>query len=197
MIKTKENNYAFIDSQNLNLAIRGLGWKLHFKSFRVYLKEKYQVDKAFLFIGYIKENEPLYQNLKKDGFKLIFKPTLIRKEGTKGNVDAELVLHTMIEWNNFNKAVIVTGDGDFHCLVEYLVKKNKLGQLLIPSKASYSSLLKRFDSKYLSFISEKKNKLSLQKRKELQKDQPLRSALHRDSKDSLQKLRRKVKKRNE
>src|SRR5688572_5939345 len=195
MKQEKKNNYAFIDSQNLNLAIRGLGWKLHFKSFRIYLKEKYQVDKAFLFIGYIKENEPLYESLKKDGFRLIFKPTLIRKEGTKGNVDAELVLHTMIEWNNFDKAVIVTGDGDFHCLVEYLVKKNKLEQLLIPNKASYSLLLKRFDPKYLSFISEKKNKLSLQKRKELQKDQPLRSAFRRDSKESIQKSRQKVKRR--
>lgn len=190
----EKNNYAFIDSQNLNLAIRSLKWKLHFKSFRVYLKEKYQVNKAFLFIGYIKKNEPLYQSLREDGFKLIFKPTLIRKEGTKGNVDAELVLHTMIELGNFNKAVIVTGDGDFHCLIEYLVKINKLEQLFVPNKSSYSILLKRFDSKYLSFVSEQKNKLSLQKRKELQKDQPLRSAFHRDSKKNIPKKKLKVNK---
>jgi len=33
-------NYAFIDGQNLYLAIQKSGWKLDFKRFRVYLKEK-------------------------------------------------------------------------------------------------------------------------------------------------------------
>jgi len=50
-MKPKSNNYAFIDSQNLNLAIREQGWLLDFKRFRVYLAEKYAVNKAFLFIG--------------------------------------------------------------------------------------------------------------------------------------------------
>jgi uncharacterized LabA/DUF88 family protein len=44
----------------------------------------------------------------------------------KGNVDAELVLHAMIEYPNYDKALIVTGDGDFFCLVEYLIKQDKL-----------------------------------------------------------------------
>jgi uncharacterized LabA/DUF88 family protein len=35
----------------------------------------------------------------------------------KGNVDAELVLHTMIEYDNYSKAIIISGDGDFFCLV--------------------------------------------------------------------------------
>ncbi len=56
-MKKKENNYAFIDSQNLNLSILSLGWKLDFARFRVYLNEKYGVEKAFLFIGYIKNLE--------------------------------------------------------------------------------------------------------------------------------------------
>ena len=53
MKSIKQNTvYAFIDSQNLNLGIRSLGWNLDFKRFRVYLKDKYDVKKAFLFIGY-------------------------------------------------------------------------------------------------------------------------------------------------
>src|SRR3989344_9542605 len=39
----QENNYAFIDGQNLYLAIKKLGWKLDYKKFRVYLKEKLKV----------------------------------------------------------------------------------------------------------------------------------------------------------
>ena len=33
MILKKHNNYAFIDSQNLNLSIRDCGWQLDFKRF--------------------------------------------------------------------------------------------------------------------------------------------------------------------
>ena len=93
----KDNNYAFIDSQNLNLSIRSQGWFLDFKRFRVYLKDKYDITKAFLFIGYVSTNQNLYTSLQKDGYILVFKPTLfLPKGGVKGNVDAELVLYSMI-----------------------------------------------------------------------------------------------------
>ena len=139
------NNYAFIDSQNVNLAIRGLGWKLDWKRFRVYLREKYAVTKAFLFIGYIEGNNQLYIDLQDAGFLCIFKPTLEYKDGTtKGNVDAELVLHAMIEFLNYDKAVIVTGDGDFYCLVKHWIEHEKLEQVLVPNYFKFSALLKRF-----------------------------------------------------
>ena len=142
-MKGDKRNYAFIDSQNLNLAIRGLGWRIDWKRFRVYLREKYGVENAYLFIGYIEGNNRLYASLQEAGFICIFKPTLKYKDGTtKGNCDAELVLQTMIEYQNYQKAVIVTGDGDFHCLVKYLVEQSKLETLLIPDRHRYSALLK-------------------------------------------------------
>ena len=144
----KKENYAFIDSQNLNLGIRSKGWELDFKKFRIYLNDKYNVKKAFLFIGYVVSNEILYTKLQKFGYILIFKPTLeITSKGRKrikGNVDGELILHTMLEVENFDKAVIVSGDGDFHCLIEYLKNNNKLLGLLVPNK-NFSSLLKKFN----------------------------------------------------
>ncbi|MBU0619978.1 MAG: hypothetical protein V1768_04185 [Patescibacteria group bacterium] len=81
MQRKRENNYAFIDSQNLNLAIQGCGWKLDFARFFVYLKDKYNVKKAFLFIGYFTGNESLYTYLQKAGYIVIFKPTLVYKDG--------------------------------------------------------------------------------------------------------------------
>jgi uncharacterized LabA/DUF88 family protein len=139
------SNFAFIDSQNLNLSTLNQGWKLDFKRFRIYLKDKFDVTNAFLFIGYDPTNSNLYTSLQTYGYIIVFKPTLTLPTGkTKGNIDAELVLHTMIEYDNFNKAVIVTGDGDFYCLVEYLTKHNKLEKLIIPDKNKYSSLLRKF-----------------------------------------------------
>ena len=149
----KENNYAFIDSQNLNLSIQSLGWKLDFARFRVYLKEKYGVKKAFIFIGYIEKNKSLYTMLNDVGYTVVFKLVINNHpDGIKGNVDAELVLHTMIEYQNFDKAVVVSGDGDFACLIEYLDQKEKLGKLIVPNRRRYSKLLKvvlKDNSKFL------------------------------------------------
>jgi uncharacterized LabA/DUF88 family protein len=161
----KDNNYAFIDSQNVNLSIRYQKWTLDWKKFRKYLFDKYDITKAFLFIGFVPQNQSLYTNLQQDGYILIFKPTLALPSGkVKGNVDAELVLHTMIEFKNYNKALIVTGDGDFYCLVEHLIKKNKLLKLMIPDKNHFSSLFRKL-MPHIVFVNNLKNKLEYKKRR--------------------------------
>src|SRR3989338_1567015 len=100
-------NYTFIDGQNLHLGIQSLGWKLDYKKFRVYLKEKYAVEKAYVFIGYLSGNQPLYTFLQDAGYILVFKPVMYSKEGDiKGNIDADLVLYSMIEYENYGQAII-------------------------------------------------------------------------------------------
>jgi len=165
MVQKKETVYAFIDSQNLNLGILSQGWKLDFARFRIYLKEKYQVERAFLFIGYVPGNQQLYTFLQKAGYIVVFKPVLEISRGgktkIKGNVDAELVLHTMIEYPNYDRAIIISGDGDFYCLIEYLVNNNKLAKVIVPNK-KYSSLLRKF-AMFIVNIGLLKNKLQLRK----------------------------------
>jgi hypothetical protein len=148
-MENKPVNYAFIDGQNLNLGIRSLGWRIDYRRFRLYLKNKYRVERAFLFIGMVINNQKLYTELQKAGFILVFKPTIqYFQDGrltVKGNVDAELVLHAAaIQYANYEKAIIVSGDGDFACLVEFLLKNDKFLKLLTPN-AKYSKLLAEFD----------------------------------------------------
>lgn len=166
-MKLKENNYAFIDSQNLNLSIQDIGWKLNFKRFRVYLREKYGINKAYLFIGFIEGNNDLYKKLQEAGFICIFKPTLKYKDGTvKGNCDAELVLQAMIDYFDYDKAVLVTGDGDFYCLVKYLIEKDKFKALVIPNRFKFSALLKLGVFKpFLRFLNDLKERLEYKKEK--------------------------------
>ncbi len=138
-------HYAFIDSQNLNLGIRSLGWHVDYKKLRLYLKNKYHVSRAFMFIGHVSNNQELYSELENAGFDLIFKPTVQYfendKQTVKGNVDAELVLYAAaIEYPNYDKAIIISGDGDFACLLEFLESKGKLLQVLTPNN-KYSKLL--------------------------------------------------------
>ena len=167
--RPKPNTYAFIDSQNLNLGTQRMGWKVDWRKFRQYLANKHGVTKAYMFIGYMSENEALYEYMYELGFLVVLKPTVDvnaskdpsqqsensnkttedkEKPSVKGNVDAELVLYAMKEMPNYEKAIIVSGDGDFFSLVEYLDEQGKLANLMTPNW-QYSSLLKPFEPKII------------------------------------------------
>lgn len=176
-----KGNFAFIDSQNLNLGVQKVGWKMDWRKFRQYLRDVHNVEKAFMFIGYMPENESLYEQMHDSGYLVVLKPTLDMfskenhdpkasspdndsketkedKPATKGNVDAELVLYAVKEMPNYQKAVIVSGDGDFYGLVEYLIKQNKLEKLLAPNW-QYSTLLKPFES-YIERLDQRRRVLA-------------------------------------
>jgi uncharacterized LabA/DUF88 family protein len=155
-------NYAFIDSQNLNLGVRSLGWSIDYRKFRLYLKNKYNVEVAYLFIGQLAGNESLYDSLQAMGYRLIFKPTTQYKVNgkviVKGNVDAELVLYAAAKvYDSYEKAIIVTGDGDFYCLAEYLDQNDKLLNIIVPNN-KYSKLLNAYIRKIVR-IQQLRNKL--------------------------------------
>ena len=150
--------YAFIDHQNLHLGTKSLGWKkLDFRRFRTYLKEKYGVQHAYTFVGFIPTNQTLYTKLQEAGFVVIFKPILPPRNGVrpKGNCDAELVLQAMIEYSKYEKAVIVTSDGDFYCLVKYLYHNGKLETVLSPNVRNCSSLLRRAARERIAYLDDK------------------------------------------
>lgn len=163
--------YAFIDSQNLNLGIKDQGWRLDFARFRIYLKDKYKVKKAFLFLGFIPKNRKLYNHLKTSGYELVFKNTVKDDHGKpKGNVDAELIVWTMkcVYEKICNKVIIVSGDGDFAILAEFLLEKNKLLKFIVPNYKTMSILIKKVFNKrgnmgLLSFLNSEKEKLSIKK----------------------------------
>ncbi|MBI2589348.1 NYN domain-containing protein [Candidatus Saccharibacteria bacterium] len=85
------------------------------------------------------------------------------RKPVKGNVDADLVLWTMKEMKNYDKAVIVSGDGDFYSLIEYLEKENKLLKLLTPS-IHYSGLLKPFEA-YIEQLGQYRRELNYRSKK--------------------------------
>lgn len=157
-----KGNYAFIDNQNLNLGIQKQGWKMDWRKFRKYLKDTYNVTEAFMFIGHMPEHEDMYLQLHDAGYLIVLKPTFDMsrpqkaedpnekpedKRPVKGNVDAELVLWAVKEMKNYDKAVIISGDGDFYSLVEYLEGEKKLLKLLAPN-AHYSNLY----NPYMNYI---------------------------------------------
>ncbi len=182
MKNNKKGNFAFIDSQNLNLGVRNdirtrdgkhyryKGWNLDFGKFYQYLKEVHHVQRAFVFIGFIADNQDLYDSLLKIGYELVYKPVLeiTNKENAdvkiKGNIDAEMVLHAMIHYQEYEKAIVVSGDGDFLCLEEYLEQHGKLGKIIISNKWNYSSLLEKY-AQYFVNVNDLKKRLRYSSRK--------------------------------
>lgn len=153
--------YAYIDSQNLNVTTQKDGWKMNWARFRQWLSDEYGVTKAYMFIGYVPEFEAMYEQLHDQGYAIVLKPTFDmtrvqeeeetkdgeperEKKPVKGNIDAELVLWAMKDFTAYDKAIVVSGDGDFYCLVEYLDEQGKLLKLLAPTR-KYSSLYNKYD----------------------------------------------------
>ena len=142
-----------------------MGWKLDWKRFRTYLTEKYHVSTAYIFIGYVPENQKLYASLQKAGYVLIFKPVLPDKDGkVKGNVDADLVLQAMIDFTQYGKAIIVTSDGDFYSLVRYLYQHQKLLKVLSPYVKTCSVLLKKSAKEKIVFMDNLRKKLEYKRK---------------------------------
>jgi len=145
--------YAFVDGENLYRGVKSQRWNLDYKKLRLYLKNKYGVARAFIFMGYIESEERLYNYLRRANFEMVFKPTVKKvekgKETYKGNVDAELVLWAAAcEFANYDRAVIISSDGDFRCLYEFLTERNKLLKIIVPNKR-YSRLIQKFRAQIL------------------------------------------------
>jgi len=160
-------NLAFIDGQNLHMgtAKREIDpWKIDLVRFRIYLNKKYNVDKAYYFLGYVQEtNQELYEEIQKAGFILVFRehnPAMIGKK--KGNVDSDIIFHIMkkiYKKEAFLKIVLVSGDGDYKLLVDFLIEENRFEKILFPNKKFASSLYKKLGSRYFDYLENIKAKI--------------------------------------
>src|ERR1035437_758039 len=155
---SRERNYAFIDGQNMHKGTTKQGWRVDYGKLRIYLRNKHNVDRAYIFLGYVKSNEYLYQKIEKDGFVIIFKEISFGKNGEiKGNCDSDMVLRICLDFWNFDKAVIISGDSDFYSTVEVLNSTGKLGMIIAPDIYKISRRYIRFGLKKVVGFDEIKN----------------------------------------
>ena len=57
------------------------------------------------------------------------------------------------EPKSFNKIILVTGDGDYYKLVQYLIEEDRLEKILFPKKRFASSLYKSIANEYSDNLS--------------------------------------------
>ncbi len=161
---SKEKNFAYIDGANLYRGVESLGWRLDYRRFRIWLREKYGVQAAYVFIGLVPKYGDLYKYLQECGYTLVFKEVVYDSDGKpKGNCDADLVLQAACDSyeRKYDKAVIVTSDGDYASLVKFLIRKQRLEVILSPrEKEKCSILLKRTGAK-IAYMSDQRHHLAL------------------------------------
>ena len=174
---------AFIDASNLFYGgEKSLGWKIDYQKLLEYLKEKYQIEKAYYFGGVeihnfqynyqTQETVPLdilnkhlsdllknkgneldeasilligrhlkrvkfYRKLNDFGYLLYLKPVKLyeQEDGLtkrKANCDVDMAFHLMKEKDNFDRVIILSGDGDFLPVLKHLKEIGK--EVLILSR---------------------------------------------------------------
>ena len=168
------NNIAFIDGQNLHMGVKSSQklWKIDLFKFRIYLRSKYGVVDAFYFLGYLEEKyQDLYNEIQKAGFIIVFKqhnPAMLGKK--KGNVDSDIIFTAMkglYKKEKFNNIVIVSGDGDYKMLVDFLIEEKRFYKILFPNKKFASSLYRKLLPRYFDYLENEgvKQKIKKQSKK--------------------------------
>lgn len=153
-----KENVVVIDSQNVH---KGTDWDIDYRKLRLWLRNKYHIQRAIMFFGYIETKQGLYTYLQQCGFEIIFRP--IETTGTfiKGNVDVDIAVWVLDHINDYNQLYLMTSDGDFYTLVNYIQQKNKLGLIINPHRETCSYLLKRIAGPRIKFLDNLQNKLAL------------------------------------
>ncbi len=166
-------NIAYIDGQNLHMGttLRDPEWRVDLTRFRVYLEKKYNVEKAYYYLGYVKEDgkgDNLYEEIQSAGFILVFRQHTSAMLGEKkGNVDSDIIFSIMkrlYRREEFEKVVLVTGDGDYKLLVDFLIEENKLVKVLFPKQRYASSLYKQITHKYFDDLSKFDTRTKIEKK---------------------------------
>jgi uncharacterized LabA/DUF88 family protein len=160
--------FAYIDGTNLHLSAMNMGWRLDYRRFRVLLSEKYHVQKAYYFLGYVEKYRDLYYSLQDAGYLVVnIEPTVLPDGRVKGNCDADLVCQAMADVGDYDKAIIVASDGDYRSLVLYLKSKDKLDRVIGCSRDGCASKLTRAAGANIDFLDDLKTKVEYKKRETL------------------------------
>lgn len=151
----------YIDGNNLYRGAKELGFDIDYKKFRGWLRQKYDASNVYLFIGLVPERVKFYEYLQESGFILIFKQTVSVGGVIKGNCDAELVLKATSDFYTkaFDRCLLITGDGDFGCLVEFLSTNLALSGVIAPNEKKCSILLKNKNIE-ITFLNDQYHKFS-------------------------------------
>jgi len=126
------------------------------------LKETEITEDQTLLINRYIQIAKFYQNLASIGYTLRIKPVKVFENDEitvrKANCDVDLTFDLMRYMSQYSSLVVLTGDGDFAPILEYLKKKKKVVTILARGNRTAKEIRKIADDKFIDFA-HLKNKL--------------------------------------
>jgi NYN domain len=154
---------AYIDAQNIHKSLQNYhNWTIDWEKFFIYCHEKFQIDTIKIFFWYVAKYAHFYEKLRKIGYCVCFKETLILPSGEiKWNVDIDIAIIALRDFyeSSLDEVFLVTGDGDYNSLVYFWQEKWVPWMVLLPGVANSSVLLTRAAKKNILDIALLKNKI--------------------------------------
>ena len=98
-----------------------------------------------------------YQKLEQFGYKLLLKPVKLyeQEDGStkrKANCDVDMAFYLMKEKNNYDRAIILSGDGDFLPVLKYLKKEDKEITILARGSRTAKEIRQFAGSNFRDFV---------------------------------------------
>ena len=157
-----KNNFAYIDGANLHKGVESSSWELDYRRFRSWIRQKFGVTEAYLFIGLMPKHAELYTSLQSAGYKLVFKEIIYDGSGkAKGNCDADLVLQAAKDYyeNQPSSVVLVSSDGDYAPLILFWQGKKVPCTIVSPAPINKCSILLKRTKAPIIYLEDMKHKL--------------------------------------
>ena len=161
-MKPELTTTAYIDGANLHKGVESSAWKLDYKKFRSWIRQKFNVADAHLFIGLMPKHATLYTSLQDIGYKLVFKEVVYDGQGkVKGNCDADLVLQATRDFyeNALTAVILVSSDGDYASLVRFWLEKGVNCTIVSPAPIRKCSILLKKTGVPIVYLEDVKHKL--------------------------------------
>ena len=177
----QEKVAIFIDAANLSYVCKAVQSNIDFNKFLPFLRSEYQWDivNAFFYTALVKDEKSGFINrhnqmdwLRYHGFTVKVKQAkqYVRPDGSvrvKGNMDIEIAVGMMraADTRNINRLVLLSGDGDFRELVEYLQETKGIPVTVMSTKPLVSNDLRAVCNQYVdirSFISQVEERKSIE-----------------------------------
>lgn len=156
-------NISYIDGANLHRGVSSLGWKLDYKKFRSWMRQKFGIAQAYMFIGMMSKHADLYTYLQSAGYTLVFKEVVFDGKGkAKGNCDADLVLRAVRDVYEHKpvSVTLVSSDGDYAPLVAFWQEQGVICTIVSPAPVEKCSILLKRTGAPIVYLKDVRSKLA-------------------------------------
>lgn len=149
---------VFIDVQNVQETFERQGREVRYDMLRrnIMLLWRYE-ERQYKFIAFVpfkredERRQRLIDALSFQGYRVVAKPVRERLDGSfKANMDIEITLEVLSMAEYLDEVILITGDGDFVALVDWLSKKGKRVAVIGLGKGYTSVELIRASDEYLN-----------------------------------------------